>query len=136
MAISVDIRKAGGIIIRDGKLLVARSHGKETFIMPGGKPEGDETPKQTLVRELKEELNLSIVEGDLELFGTYRATAADRPDKIVEMTVFVVKNIASEPIASAEIAELAWISAAPENITVGSIIIHDVLPALQKQGLM
>src|SRR4051812_20782408 len=55
MTKQVDIHKAGGIIIRDKKLLVERSKGKDFFKTPGGSIELGETPKQALVRELLEE---------------------------------------------------------------------------------
>ncbi len=41
-----DIHKAAGIIIRDKKLLVERSKGKEFFIAPGGTIEEGETPNK------------------------------------------------------------------------------------------
>ena len=136
MPVHIDIHKAGGIIIQDGKLLVTRSHGKAHFIMPGGKLENNETAKQALVRELREELQLNISETDLELFGTYRATAADAPDKIVEMTVFIVHDLSEAPVASSEIAELAWIDSKPTKFEVGSIVLHDVLPSLLQRELI
>ena len=51
-----DIYKSAGIIVRDKKLLITRTKGKPHFFSPGGKIEGGETPAQSLVRELKEEL--------------------------------------------------------------------------------
>jgi 8-oxo-dGTP pyrophosphatase MutT (NUDIX family) len=59
----IDVHKAGGIIIRDRKLLISRSKGKELFINPGGKVEGSETLKETLVRELMEESQITVVSG-------------------------------------------------------------------------
>ena len=55
-----DIHKASGILLQDRKVLVTRSRGKENFVHPGGKLEQGETPKQALVRELKEELNIDV----------------------------------------------------------------------------
>lgn len=40
---SGNIAKSALISIRDGKLLVARSFGKEKFFLPGGKPDAGET---------------------------------------------------------------------------------------------
>lgn len=51
----IDIHKAGGILIKDRKFLVERSKNKTFFIAPGGSIEPRETPKQALVRELKED---------------------------------------------------------------------------------
>lgn len=61
-----DIHKSAAIIINNRKLLVERSQGKAVFVAPGGKLEADETPRQCLVRELKEEFQLDIAESDLK----------------------------------------------------------------------
>ena len=82
--------KAAGIIIRDRKLLVTRSRGKEWFIAPGGKVEPEETVVQALRRELKEELNLNITQASP--FGTYYAPAAGNESQILRMDVFMVQT--------------------------------------------
>jgi len=48
------------------KVLLFRrfKNGKEYYAVPGGGVEGDETPEQAAVRELKEETNLDIVLGE------------------------------------------------------------------------
>ena len=52
------------IVVRDGKILMERlcyndvNNGKEFFSIPGGGIEEDETPEQTVIRELKEECGL------------------------------------------------------------------------------
>ena len=48
----VDIHKAGGILIRDRRILVGRTRGKSSFIAPGGLLEVGETSQESLVREL------------------------------------------------------------------------------------
>ena len=62
----INIRKAGGILISDRKFLVERSKGKNIFIAPGGSIEIGETPRQALVRELKEEFKIVAIEEDFE----------------------------------------------------------------------
>ena len=57
-----DIYKASGLIVRDRKVLVERSKGKEYFIHPGGKIEAGERPEQTLIRELHEEIGITVSE--------------------------------------------------------------------------
>lgn len=66
----MDIHKAAGIIIRNRKLLVEKSKNKEFFISPGGSIEDGETPKQALVRDLKEEFQIDVDERDLRDFYT------------------------------------------------------------------
>ena len=53
--------KRGLAIIKHKKLLlVVREHNRSKYIIPGGKPEKDETAQQTLEREIKEELSCGI----------------------------------------------------------------------------
>ncbi|MFA5827860.1 MAG: NUDIX domain-containing protein [Candidatus Shapirobacteria bacterium] len=54
-----------GLLILNGKALVVRRSGKETFLpgvyeIPGGKVEFGEKPNQSIIREFQEEVNLKI----------------------------------------------------------------------------
>jgi 8-oxo-dGTP diphosphatase len=137
MSDKVDIHKAAGILIRDRKLLVERSKGKEFFIAPGGSIEDGETPKQALVRELMEEFQVTAVEKDMEAFGIFRAAAAGQEEKIVEMEVFTMKAWQGEPAPDNEVGEIRWITSQPEpGIKLGSIFEHEVVPRLKTAGLI
>lgn len=132
-----DIHKAAGIIIKDKKLLVERSQGKEFFISPGGSIEAGETAKQALVRELKEEFTIDVREDDLEELGTFEASAANSPDKIVKMQTFVVRTFIGEPQPDNEVEEMRWVATADiGTLPIGSIFEHDVMPKLHEQGLI
>ncbi len=48
----------GPVIIKAGKLLVSKDGKDDFYKIPGGRPEGDETPIQTLIREVMEETGL------------------------------------------------------------------------------
>jgi len=134
---SDDIYKAAGILIRDRKLLVERSVGKEFFISPGGSIEANETTKQALVRELMEEFGIAVNEENLEHFDNFKAEAANHPGRVVHMAVFIVKAWQGEPMPHSEVEEIAWIdSNVPEGMKVGSIFEHDVIPRLKEQGLI
>jgi 8-oxo-dGTP pyrophosphatase MutT (NUDIX family) len=133
-----DIHKAAGIIIKDRRLLVERSKGKDVFVAPGGKLEQGQTSIQAAIRELKEEFQLSVAESDLEEFGTFYAEAAGSHNagKKLRMDVFIVKN-AGEIIPDSEVEEIRWISSnLPADIEVGSIFAHEVLPRLKEQDLV
>jgi 8-oxo-dGTP diphosphatase len=54
------IELAGCIILRDNKLFVLYKKKYSWYEMPGGKIEPGETPEQTAVRELKEEIDCDI----------------------------------------------------------------------------
>ena len=61
--------KVVAAIIRDGDHIFATQRGygeyKDGWEFPGGKVEPGETPKDALVREIKEELDADIIVGDL-----------------------------------------------------------------------
>lgn len=133
-----DIHKAAGIIIKDRRLLVERSKGKDVFVAPGGKLDPDETSVQAIIRELKEEFQLDITENDLQAFGTFYAEAAGSHNagKKLRMDVFMV-NYTGEIVPDSEVEETRWISSTiPADIEVGSIFAHEVLPRLKARGLV
>lgn len=132
-----DINKASGIIIVNRKVLVERSVGKEFFIHPGGKIEAGETPKQALVRELKEEFSIDVTEEDLEPFTQSSASAANSPEVDVHMDVYLVKKWNGEIVPDNEVEEIRWLtSEVPSDIKVGSIMEHVTLPMLKKANLI
>lgn len=53
-----------------GNILLAKPDYKKTWQLPGGGVENRESPEQAAVREIKEELNLDILESDLSIKGT------------------------------------------------------------------
>lgn len=136
MTNNVDIRKAGGVIIRDRKFLVTRSAGKDFFIAPGGKLEEDETPQQALKRELTEEIQIDIDLNTLENLGTFYAEAAGKEGVMLEMFVFIVNDYKGEPTPSSEVEEIRWINTQTAGIQIGSIFEHDVMPLLKKMNLI
>lgn len=137
MDLQYDIHKAAGIIIRDRKLLVERSRGKEYFKAPGGKIEDGETPKVALIRELAEEFRISLNEEDLEEFGVFCHPAAGQENKSLCMEVFIVKSWEGEIAPDNEVEEVRWLTShVPGDIKVGSIFEHEVIPRLKEKGLI
>lgn len=132
----ITIEKAGGVIIRDRKLLVTRTTGKDIFIAPGGKLEAGETPHQALKRELQEEIQIDVDLATLESLGTFSADAAGSSGTMLEMHVFIVHDYTGEPAPSSEIEEIRWISSQDGNIKIGSIFEHDVMPLLKTRDLI
>ncbi len=131
------IHKAAGIIIQDRALLVERSRGKEHFIAPGGKIEPGETPQQALVRELKEEFGITVMEHSLERFGTFNAAAAGRVGTQVEMDVFIVNDYIGTPSPQSEVEEIRWVTSVDVGmVPIGSIFAQQVMPKLLATGLL
>lgn len=76
------IDKVAWIYVVDGKVLGARSQGKDTYYFPGGKREPGETDAETLVREIEEELSVQILPETIAEFGSFEAPAHGKAEGI------------------------------------------------------
>jgi 8-oxo-dGTP diphosphatase len=124
---------AAAIIDRGRVLLASKQQAPDVFYLPGGKPETDEEPVETLARELAEELGVAIV--DAEPFGVVSDQAA-LEGREMEMLVYLVR--VDGPIApTAEIAALAWVRGDGECPgTLAPAIRNHVLPQLVARRLI
>lgn len=105
------IRVSAAVILDDrGRLLLVRKNGTTAFMQPGGKPEAGETAAETLVRELAEEIGVTVREADLRARGSFRADAANEPGFVVVADVFDVDLGGQHPVIAAEIAEMRWVT--------------------------
>lgn len=130
---------SSGVMIRGGKLLVERSpgKGKHTFVAPGGKLEDGESHEQALVRELMEELGITVLAQDLELYSTDEAEAANNPGTRVVMKSYLVKKWQGTPHPSGEVEELVWVKMQDiGTVPIGSIFEHSVMPKLHADGMI
>ena len=133
----IDIYKAAGVLLQDRKFLVTRSTGKDFFISPGGKVEPGEDTKSALVRELKEELGITVEKEVLRDFGTFYAEAAGATGQFIQMNVLIVPSWTGEITPMNEVEEIMWIdSSLSLTIKLGSIFKHDVLPKLKSLDLI
>ena len=102
------IDKVALIEIKDKKLLVTLTQGKDTWYLPGGKREAGETDTQTLVREMKEELNVAIDPKSLTHYGTFEAQAHGKPEGTFVRAACYMAVYTGEPVASSEIAAVKY----------------------------
>lgn len=102
------IDKIAWIHIQDGLILTTRSRGKSTFYFPGGKREGNETDQETLIREIDEELNVSILQDSIQYFGTFQAQAHGHPEGVIVKMTCYTADYTGQLQAASEIEELAW----------------------------
>lgn len=104
------INKSAWIHIVDRKILSTRSEGKDVYYIPGGKPEGNETAKETVIREIKEELSVDLVPEELTEVGVFEADAHGKGDGVkIVMTCFT-GTFEGDIQAAAEIAEVVWLT--------------------------
>lgn len=96
-----------GLMIRDGRLLIARrpdgKHMAGKWEFPGGKIERGETPEEALERELSEELGVTA-----EVGRVYHAVAHSYAEKDVLLLAYRCRLLSGEPKAIEE-AEVRWI---------------------------
>lgn len=100
------------VVVRDGALLVARSHGSDAFYAPGGKVEPGETQVAALVREMHEELGVEIDPLTVSPLTVVTAPAHGRyAGRTVRLACFTASTAegSAEPQANGEIAELRWV---------------------------
>jgi len=103
------IDKLAFINIKDKKLLSTLSKGKDTWYIPGGKRDGDETDQQALIREVKEELAVDIIPGTIKHYGTFEAQAHGKPEgTVVRMTCYTAK-FTGQLKASSEIDKYQYV---------------------------
>jgi 8-oxo-dGTP pyrophosphatase MutT (NUDIX family) len=108
-----DIHVSAAIIADpQGRVLVVRKRGTTRFMQPGGKPEPGETPAQTLLRELHEELGLRLDEQQLHPLGRFVSAAANEPGHRVVADAFSTTIEPHRVSVQAEIDELRWITPA------------------------
>lgn len=114
-----------------GRLLLVRKRGTTLFMQPGGKPEPGETPAQTGVRELSEELGLEVPAADLTLVGTWEGPAANEAETALVATVFLCP-LTADPCPAAEIEEFDWLDLdqAQHRSDLAPLLTDYVVPAL------
>jgi 8-oxo-dGTP diphosphatase len=124
------IRVSAAVIVNDrDELLLVRKAGTTAFMQPGGKPEPDETPAETLSRELFEELGLSVDAADLRPLGSFTAAAANEPGFLVVADVFEADIGDQLPVIAAEIEEFRWVTRAEaEELEVAPLARENFLP--------
>ncbi len=125
-----DIHVSAAIIVDDAdRVLVVRKHGTTRFMQPGGKPEPGETPAQTLIRELNEELGLELDEADLVPLGRFVSEAANEPGHRVVADAFTASIRDYEIAVQAELAELRWITQTDaETLPLAPLSVEHLLP--------
>jgi 8-oxo-dGTP diphosphatase len=103
-----EIDKLAWVCIKEKQLLVARSKGKETYYIPGGKREPGETDQAAVIREIKEELSVDLKPSTIKYLGTFTSQADEKPEGMIVKITCYSADFLGEIQASAEIEEVKW----------------------------
>ena len=128
------IDKVALIYLKDRKVLMTLSKGKDTYYLPGGKREGTEIDAETLIRELREELSIRILPETLAPYGVFEAQAHGKAEGVLVRMSCYTSEFEGELKPANEIAELDWFTYKDKERTsaVDQIIFDD----LKQKGLL
>lgn len=96
--------------IKDNKILLVKSKGKDAFYMPGGKREPGEDDTAALIREVKEELAVDLHSKSMRHFGQFEAQAYGKPEGVNVRIICYFGEHQGELEANSEIEESAFFS--------------------------
>lgn len=128
------IDKLAFIEIRERKVLVSLSKGKDVWYIPGGKRGVGESDEQALVREVREELSVEIDSQSVKLYGVFTAQAQGKPVGVMVRMSCYTGSYAGMLKASAEIVKYDYFSYFQRELCseVDKLIFKD----LEKKGLI
>jgi len=105
-----EIDKIAFIEIQQGKILSTKSKGKTKYYIPGGKREIGETDKQTLMREILEELSVVILPNTIKYIGTFSAQSDGEKEGINVIMSCYKAEYSGALKANNEIEEIKWLN--------------------------
>jgi 8-oxo-dGTP diphosphatase len=99
------VRAAGGIVKRDGTVLVVHRPKYDDWTFPKGKAEGDETDEECALREVWEETGLHCSLGD-EITSTNYVDSHGRPKRV---RWWLMDPVEGEFEPTDEVDEIRWV---------------------------
>lgn len=124
------INTAGLIVYKDRQLLLAFSNNKKAWYLPGGKIDPEESPLEALIREIEEELCVTLLETDLTpLFHITAPAFGEKEGIIMEQDCFL-GPVDLPYKASSEIGELRYFTM--EDYKAQSPIVPGVITAFER----
>ena len=121
---------AAVILNAKNQLLVVRKRHTQMFMQVGGKLEMNETPEQTMLREITEEI---ACEAEIQQFiGRFETATANEPDHLLVSYVYVVQ-LKQNPQIAAEIVEMKWVDLTDTDTPLAPLTREIVMPWCQRQ---
>jgi 8-oxo-dGTP diphosphatase len=102
------VRAAGGLVLRDGKLLLVHRPRYDDWTFPKGKALDDETDEECALREVLEETGLvCVLNGDIG--KTEYVDMKGRPKRV---RWFLMEPVQGEFVPNDEVDEVRWVEPA------------------------
>lgn len=131
---AITIDKVAWVYIVDGRVLCARSHGKELYYLPGGKRDPGESDAACVSREVAEELGVELERDTLVHLATFEGPADGKPAGTRMRMTCYSSGHRGDIAPRAEIAELTWLGA--DDLARTSAMGRIVLEWLRARGLI
>jgi 8-oxo-dGTP diphosphatase len=131
---STIIDKIAWIYLSERKLLCVRSKGKELYYIPGGKRDPGEQDQQTLIREVQEELGVTLKQETIVHAGTFEAQADSKAAGTTVRLTCYMADYEGELQPDSEIEEMAWLGYGDQDRV--SIATRLVFEQLKQQELL
>ena len=124
--------------LRDGaqgtEVLAVRKRGTGSYMQVGGKLEPGESARDAAVREVEEELGVSLDPAELVPLGEFEAVAANEPGTMVRSTVWTTGTPLPDPLeVRAELADHRWVRLdhPGSGARLAPLMVQHILPALR-----
>jgi 8-oxo-dGTP diphosphatase len=129
------IHKIIAVVVEDSKFFMVRKAGKDIWTSLGGKPEGNETEEQALVREIKEEVGCDA--DVLYKLGDFEAKAVF-DDALVRLSAYLVRLRGIPRIQDPELEECRFIEKnyKQEGVQLPPSIEEQIIPFCIEKGLL
>ncbi|BCN87481.1 NUDIX hydrolase [Staphylococcus argenteus] len=105
------------------KILLVQVRHREKYYFPGGKIEEGETQVHALLREIQEELNLTLTENDIEYVGTIVGPAYPQLDMLTELNGYrsLTKIDWNHITINNEITDIRWIDKKDDKLIAPAV---------------
>lgn len=103
------IDKLAWIEIQNKSILSTRSKGKDKYYIPGGKREKGEGDMEALIREIKEELSVKLIESSIEFVENFEGQAHGHEEGVIVKMQCYKGLYQGQLIPDSEIEEIVWL---------------------------